>query len=88
MPQITANGLTFEFDERGEGEPLLLIMGLGAQMTRWPEAFADQLAERGHRVIRFDNRDVGLSEKMEASGPPDMMGIMQALAAGQKPQAA
>ncbi|MHA2067454.1 MAG: alpha/beta fold hydrolase, partial [Candidatus Thorarchaeota archaeon] len=40
--------------------PMLLIMGLGGQMIRWDEAFCQQLAARGHWVIRFDNRDVGL----------------------------
>lgn len=88
MPSTIANGITLEYDERGEGPPMLLIMGLGAQMTRWPEAFCDLLAARGFRVIRFDNRDVGLSQKMEAAGVPDMPAIFQALAAGQKPSAA
>lgn len=87
MPQIKTPTVTLEYDERGQGKPLLLIMGLGAQMTRWPEAFCDKLAAKGFRVIRFDNRDVGLSEKIDAAGPPDMPAMFQALAAGQKPQA-
>lgn len=88
MPQVRAGGITLEYDVRGEGEPLLLIMGLGAQMTRWPEAFCDKLAEQGFQVIRFDNRDIGLSEKMEDAGPPDMAAIVAAAVSGQKPPVA
>ncbi|MBI1407699.1 MAG: alpha/beta fold hydrolase [Caulobacter sp.] len=83
MPQLSANGINIEYDERGSGEPLLLIMGLGAQMTRWPDAFCDQLAGRGFRVIRFDNRDIGLSSKMDAAGLPDMAAVFAAFAGGQ-----
>jgi pimeloyl-ACP methyl ester carboxylesterase len=72
MPQITANGIQLEYDERGAGEPLLLIMGLGAQMVLWDERFLDLLAAEGFRVIRFDNRDVGLSAKIERSGIPNV----------------
>lgn len=88
MPEVTANGLKLHYDERGEGTPLLLIMGLGAQMTRWPEGFCDRLAEHGFRVIRFDNRDVGMSEKLDAAGPPDMPAMFTAIAMGQQPAAA
>ncbi|WGM37446.1 alpha/beta hydrolase [Caulobacter sp. NIBR1757] len=83
MPQLSANGITIEYDERGSGDPLLLIMGLGAQMTRWPEGFCDQLAARGFRVIRFDNRDIGLSSKMDEAGLPDMAAVFTAFASGQ-----
>jgi pimeloyl-ACP methyl ester carboxylesterase len=48
----------------GRGEPLILIMGLGMQMIAWDEGFCEQLTGRGFRVIRFDNRDVGLSSKL------------------------
>jgi pimeloyl-ACP methyl ester carboxylesterase len=85
MPQIDTKTVTLEYDERGSGEPLILIMGLGAQMTRWPEEFCDTLAAKGFRVIRFDNRDVGLSQKIDEAGPPDMPAIFQSVAAGQKP---
>ncbi|HET9161042.1 MAG TPA: alpha/beta hydrolase [Caulobacteraceae bacterium] len=88
MPQIATDTVTLEYDERGSGQPLILIMGLGAQMTRWPEEFCDKLADKGFRVIRYDNRDVGLSQKMEADGPPDMAAAMQAIAAGQRPNVA
>jgi pimeloyl-ACP methyl ester carboxylesterase len=88
MPQAKANGITLEYDVTGEGEPLLLIMGLGAQMTRWPQAFVDRLAACGLKVIRFDNRDVGLSEKLEAAGLPNMPGIIEALMKGEPPKVA
>jgi pimeloyl-ACP methyl ester carboxylesterase len=88
MTQIATRTITLEYDERGTGQPLLCIMGLGAQMTRWPDAFRDKLAARGFRVIRFDNRDVGLSQKIDEAGPPDIPGMLQALAEGRKPRAA
>ena len=90
MPQIKANGLFFEYEISGRDEDpaILLIMGLGAQMTRWSPALIAKLHARGFRVIRFDNRDVGLSEKCETAGPPDMPAIIAAVTSGQKPPAA
>ena len=69
MPLIKANGIDIFYDEFGsKSDPaLLLIMGLGTQMTAWSEEFCRALAGRGFRVIRFDNRDIGLSAKMEAA---------------------
>jgi pimeloyl-ACP methyl ester carboxylesterase len=73
MPNVTANGIGIEYEEFGDrnGRPLLLIMGLGGQMILWREEFCAQLAARGHRVIRFDNRDVGKSTWFDALGMPD-----------------
>src|SRR5918993_4075292 len=90
MARIEANGIELEYDVTGpaDGEPLLLIMGLGAQMTRWSSAFVDKLAARGLRVIRFDNRDVGLSTKFDAAGLPDLPGIFKALSEGKPPAVA
>lgn len=87
MARAQANGIEIEWDERGPaaGAAILLIMGLGAQMTRWTEAFMTPLAERGFRVIRFDNRDVGLSSKLHDGGIPDLAKVGAALATGQKP---
>ena len=59
--------------------PMLLVMGLGAQMIRWDDAFCEQLAARGHWVIRFDNRDVGLSSKFDDVGVPNVLGLMQGM---------
>jgi proline iminopeptidase len=75
VPSLTANGLTFEYDERGNpNDPaMLLVMGLGAQMVLWPEALCDMLAAKGFRVIRFDNRDVGLSTKLDHLGVPSIV---------------
>jgi pimeloyl-ACP methyl ester carboxylesterase len=74
MPRAHANGIDIEYEEFGDPKatPLLLVMGLGAQMISWDDAFCEQLAARGFRVIRFDNRDSGLSTRMEAAGPPDL----------------
>ena len=66
-PQIArANGidLCYEIFGDAEAEPMLLIMGLGAQMIHWDDDFCRQLAGRGFRVIRFDNRDIGQSSKL------------------------
>lgn len=68
MAAVSANGITIEYDEMGEGDPLLIIMGLGGQLVDWPDGFLEQLVAQGFRVIRFDNRDSGLST--EISGPP------------------
>src|SRR5688572_875920 len=87
MPRAQANGIELEYDVAGPegGEPLLLIMGLGAQMTRWPSAFVDKLAVKGLRVIRYDNRDIGLSSKLDAAGLPDFPALFKALGEGRKP---
>lgn len=75
MPQVTSNGLTLEYDEHGDPShpPLLLVMGLGAQMTLWPIELVEALVAKGFRVIRFDNRDIGLSEKMEGAKAPGVI---------------
>jgi pimeloyl-ACP methyl ester carboxylesterase len=66
-PQLArANGIDICYEIFGDAkaEPMLLIMGLGAQMVLWDDPFCERLAERGFRVIRFDNRDIGQSSKM------------------------
>jgi len=60
----------------GSGRPLLLIGGLGAQLISWDDRFCEQFVERGYRVIRFDNRDAGLSSGFEHSGVPDILGLL------------
>lgn len=61
-----SNGLQIAFEEMGDptAPPILLIMGFSAQLTDWPLAFCQRLVDTGHRVIRFDNRDIGLSSKL------------------------
>ena len=68
MPKVDVNGIALHYEEQGGGEPILLIMGLATQLIAWPPTLLDGLAESGFRVIRFDNRDIGLSAKTE--GPP------------------
>jgi pimeloyl-ACP methyl ester carboxylesterase len=85
MPQAQANGLTFEYESFGrDSDPaLLLIMGFSAQMTMWPEALCKGLAERGFRVVRFDNRDIGKSTHLTQLGAPDIAGAMAKMMSGQ-----
>ena len=75
MPQIEANGIALEYEEFGDASaaPLLLVMGLGAQLTLWPIELVEALVERGFRVIRYDNRDIGLSHKFEGARAPGMV---------------
>src|SRR5215207_9791112 len=71
MVAANVNGITLEYDIHGDDgdQPLLLIMGLGGQLTAWPLEFLDRLVAKGFRVIRFDNRDIGLSTLMPAPPP-------------------
>ncbi|MCK2212557.1 alpha/beta fold hydrolase [Actinomadura sp. ATCC 31491] len=72
--RVTANGIDIAYESFGapEGRPLLLIMGLGAQLIHWDEEFCELLAEQGHHVVRFDNRDAGLSTHFAEAGLPGM----------------
>lgn len=72
--QVSANGVRIEVDIHGpdSGEPLLMIMGLGMQLIAWPEGLVEQLVAQGFRVIRFDNRDVGLSQPFDQLGKPNI----------------
>ncbi len=56
--------------------PLLLVMGLATQMIGWPDEFCRMLAGRGLYVVRFDNRDVGLSTHLDDAGAPDVLAVM------------
>jgi proline iminopeptidase len=74
MPKIHTNNIDLEYEILGDenAPPLLLIMGLGMQMVAWPESFCAALVNAGFRVIRFDNRDVGLSTKLHHFGSPNI----------------
>jgi proline iminopeptidase len=74
MPSLNANGIRIAFDTAGDPKsvPLLLIAGLGLQLTAWPDEFVEGLVELGFYVIRFDNRDSGLSTKFEHAGTPSL----------------
>lgn len=75
MPEVTANGITIHYDDHGpkDGDPLILIMGFGAQMTLWPMELVDALVGHGFRVIRHDNRDIGLSHKFDGVKAPGLL---------------
>ena len=72
--QVSANGIRLEVEDHGspQGEPLLLVMGLGMQLLGWHEDFVALLVCSGFRVIRFDNRDIGLSQSFEQGGTPNL----------------
>lgn len=84
MPHITANGTGIEYEEFGSkfGTPFLLISGYGGQMINWSQEFVDGLVDEGFRVIRFDNRDIGLSQQFDELGIPDMKKIFGGLKDG------
>ena len=73
-----ANGIELCCQEMGDpdGEPLLLVMGLATQMIAWDEEFCGMLAERGFRVVRFDNRDIGRSTKLRSAGVPGRLDLL------------
>lgn len=78
MPRAHANGLDLEYETFGDpaDPPMLLVMGLGAQLTAWPVGFCELLAAQGFHVVRFDNRDVGLSSHLDDLGLPNIPAIM------------
>ena len=81
--QISANGIAIEVEDLGKptDEPLLLIMGLGMQLTAWHRGLVQQMLDQGFRVIRFDNRDVGLSQNFDGLGAPNLaLAALQRLA--------
>lgn len=86
MPKAKTNNIEIFFDTFGEpsSQPLLLIMGLGSQMIRWVPELCEEFVKKGFYVIRFDNRDVGLSTKIEEAGVPDIMKVYQKVMRGEK----
>lgn len=72
--QIYSNGLSFEVEVTGDKQApaVLLTMGLGMQLTAWPPALTQALVAAGYRVIRYDNRDIGLSSHFDHAGLPNM----------------
>jgi pimeloyl-ACP methyl ester carboxylesterase len=88
MPNANVKDIVIEYETFGEEnlKPILLIAGLGSQLLAWSENFCEILAENGFFVIRFDNRDVGLSTKFEDAGIPDMTEISAAYVRGEKPK--
>lgn len=87
MAGMTTNGMTLDYDSFGseDNEAILLISGLGAQRIRWSDAFCERLVGKGFRVIRFDNRDAGLSTHLSRHPVPDFAALAAAAAAGKRP---
>ncbi|HEX2578450.1 MAG TPA: alpha/beta fold hydrolase [Aquihabitans sp.] len=71
MQADLANGISLEYERHGDahGEPVLLVMGLGAQLILWPPRFIERLTEAGYHVVAYDNRDVGMSSRVDAPAP-------------------
>lgn len=76
--KIRANGIALEVEDSGadparpQHPVVLLVMGLGMQLVAWPQPFVDTLVQAGFRVLRFDNRDIGLSQHFDALGVPNL----------------
>ena len=85
MAKVSSNGIQIEYETFGEPDSpaLLLIIGLSLQLIDWDEKLCQQLAKQGHYVIRFDNRDSGLSSKIEEAGVPDVMKTIEAMMKGE-----
>ncbi len=90
MPNISANGVNLYYEIRGDdaGVPVMLIHGLATPMNAWPEAMISELVQRGFRIIQFDNRDAGRSEKMSAFGKANIALMMLGQRFGFEPKSA
>jgi pimeloyl-ACP methyl ester carboxylesterase len=86
VARVKANGIEIEYETAGnkDNPALLLVMGLGAQLTIWPDSLFRGLVERGFYVIRFDNRDTGLSTGFDSWGVPNIPAALQKLMKGEK----
>jgi pimeloyl-ACP methyl ester carboxylesterase len=84
MPTTEANGIDIYYEDTGPAHApvILLVMGLGTQMIAWPDALIQSLAARGFRVIHYDNRDVGLSQRMEGAPVGNLIWAMIASGIG------
>ncbi|TCS62617.1 alpha/beta fold hydrolase [Varunaivibrio sulfuroxidans] len=89
MARVKTNGIEIEYDCFGAsaGEPIVLISGLGMSMIRWTAPFCTMLAARGCRVIRFDNRDAGLSTHFDGAPTPNFAALTAAATRGERPHA-
>lgn len=83
--KAASNGIEMVYDAFGDSSSpaMLLVMGLGAQLIAWDEQFCEKLAASGYWVIRFDNRDVGLSTRFDKAGIPDIPAMLQAQMQGE-----
>jgi pimeloyl-ACP methyl ester carboxylesterase len=87
MPKAIVNNIEIEYETIGDpnAKSLLLIAGLGGQLLAWPDEICESLVNHGFFVIKFDNRDIGLSTKLDAAGIPDFAQIQAAYARGEQP---
>jgi pimeloyl-ACP methyl ester carboxylesterase len=78
MPTITANNVQLYYEDNGptDAPVILLVMGLGTQMIAWPDDLIQSLVAKGFRVIHYDNRDVGLSQRMEGAAAGNLLWAM------------
>lgn len=78
MPMIRANNIDIYYEDTGPAHApvILLVMGLGAQMIAWPDEFVQGLVAKGYRVIHYDNRDVGMSQRMDGAVMPNLIWTM------------
>ena len=75
MPSIQADKVSLQYESFGNpaGPSIVLVMGLGMQLIMWPEWLCEMLAAKGFYVVRFDNRDVGLSSHLDHLGSPNIV---------------
>ncbi len=78
MPTVPTNGIKLYYEDSGPADApvILLVMGLGAQMIAWPDEFIQGLVAKGYRVIHYDNRDVGMSQRMDGAPAPHLIWTM------------
>ncbi len=90
MHQVDVGGLELSYQIVGprEAPPLVLIMGLGSQLTHWPDELVEAIAGRGFQVVRFDNRDAGLSSRVPCGVVPDIEALVRETASGATPPGA
>ena len=88
MPKAHANGIEIEYACYGheDARPLLLLRGLGTQLIQWDPRLCERIASAGHRLVIFDNRDVGLSTHLSEAAVPELGGVARALAEGRRPE--
>jgi pimeloyl-ACP methyl ester carboxylesterase len=86
--KVRANGIDIEVEDTGgSGPAVLLIMGLGMQLVAWPEPLVRALVQAGYRVLRHDNRDVGLSQHFDHLGTPNILWASLKYRLGMTPKA-
>lgn len=87
MPRLSANGQELEVERRGDpsGPPLVLVNGIGTQLVTWPDPFVEGLVAAGLHLVLFDNRDAGLSSKIEGIRVPAPREVAAMMRQGLKP---